>query len=263
LASSDQPNTQFLKVSRVQSIKTKILVFSLLATIIPSVAMGWFSYVQNRQFLSEKINQELKDVTSQASRELDLWLKERVYDIRVFSSSYVVSENLEMISRKNIPHIERIVALRRLKTYLKSVREKFVAYEELVLLCIGLCAYILSLTIVRPLIRLTQGADKVATGDLEVDVPARSRSEVGYLTQVFNHMVMRLREGREELAEANEAFDFIAERSVQIHGGIGTTREANIALFYRRAKTYESALGGTAHNFEKIADRIISEGLSM
>lgn len=64
-------------------------------------------------------------------------------------------------------------------------------------------------------------------------------------------------------AAANEAFDFIAERSVQIHGGIGTTREANIGLFYRRAKTYESALGGTAHNFEKIADKIISEGLSM
>jgi len=64
-------------------------------------------------------------------------------------------------------------------------------------------------------------------------------------------------------AAANETFDFIAERSVQIHGGIGTTREANIGLFYRRAKTYESALGGTAHNFEKIADKIISEGLSM
>ena len=74
-----------------------------------------------------------------------------------------------------------------------------------VLLLIGLCAYLLGLSIVRPLVRLTKGADKVAAGDLEVDLPVLSRSEVGYLTQVFNHMVARLRKGREQLAAANEA----------------------------------------------------------
>ncbi len=61
---------------------------------------------------------------------------------------------------------------------------------------------------------------------------------------------------------ANEAFDFIAERSVQIHGGIGTTREANIGLFYRRAKTYESLLGTSEYQYEKIADKILTEGFS-
>ena len=74
-----------------------------------------------------------------------------------------------------------------------------------VLLLIGLCAYLVGLSIVRPLDRLTKGADKVAAGDLEVDLPVLSRSEVGYLTQVFNHMVARLRKGREQLAAANEA----------------------------------------------------------
>ena len=64
-------------------------------------------------------------------------------------------------------------------------------------------------------------------------------------------------------AAANEAFDFIAERSVQIHGGIGTTREANIGLFYRRSKSYESIVGGTAYHLEKIADKIMAEGLSV
>jgi diguanylate cyclase (GGDEF)-like protein len=38
-----------------------------------------------------------------------------------------------------------------------------------------------------------------------VDVPLRTRSEIGYLTEVFNHMVARLRQGREELASANES----------------------------------------------------------
>jgi diguanylate cyclase (GGDEF)-like protein len=39
----------------------------------------------------------------------------------------------------------------------------------------------------------------VAAGDLAVDLPVVSGGEVGYLTEVFNNMVARLREGRQEL----------------------------------------------------------------
>jgi diguanylate cyclase (GGDEF)-like protein len=386
LISEGQAERQFLKVSRLNSIKTKIIAFAVLAAIVPSVSMWWVSYVQNRRFLSEKINQQLLDLTAQVSREIDLWLKERLYDVRVFSSSYVVSENLERLSLRASKGVGSGVALRRLMDYLGSVRGKFVAYEELalmdprgkivassaaqlsaiklpdnwldaarsgkpiigepylddtlqkavmvigepirgpqdlllgifvakinfrtissilriygqgetlelhlvtrqgllmatsqapqtqsanlsqaavrrlfarekvplryrgprgkavigtlkrvpqldwgivaekdaekaylqiirlrnltlllvtaVLLAIGLCAYFLGLAMVRPLKLLTGGASRVSSGDLEVDVPVRTRSEIGYLTEVFNHMVERLRQGRDELASANEA----------------------------------------------------------
>ena len=374
-----------------------MIVFALLATIIPAVTMGWLSYVQNRKFLNEKIKQELRVVTSQVSRELDLWLKDRLYDLRVFSSSYVVLENLEKMLRQGSGHIENEVAYRRLKDYLGSVREKIVDYQELMLLdlqgaavatssdkvttvklpeqwleraqankytigsaywdetllaavivivqpirtanerllgvlvaklnfrtiskilmkyaqgeigelylitkdgfllvssqsisakfletkllnsttqklfsqegepnaylgngnqpvvgtlkrmseigwgvvaekkrakayaqivrlrnltlalvvgllfLIGLAAYLLSLSLVRPLDRLTSGAGKVAGGDLEVDVPVSSRSEVGYLTEVFNDMVARLRQGREELAAINET---LRQKNFELH----------------------------------------------
>jgi diguanylate cyclase (GGDEF)-like protein len=72
------------------------------------------------------------------------------------------------------------------------------------LLGIGLIAYLLGLIIVRPLDRLTDGAAKVAAGDLEVGLPIYSRGEVGYMTEVFNNMVARLRQGREELAAINK-----------------------------------------------------------
>jgi len=388
---------QFLQVAPLKSIKTQIIVFALLATIIPSVTMGWLSYVQNRKFLNEKIKQELRVVTSQVSRELDLWLKDRLYDLRVFSSSYVVLENLEKVLREGSAHIENVVAHRRLRDYLESVRGKIVDYQELMLLdlqgapvatssdkvttvkiperwleraqankytigsayweetlqagviviaqpirtanerllgvmvaklnfrtiskvlvkyaqgeigelylitqdgfllessksisakfletkllnsttqklfsqegdpnaylsyhnqpvvgalkrmselgwgvvaekerakayaqivrlrnltlalvvglllIIGLTAYLLSLSLVRPLNRLTSGAGKVAAGDLEVDVPVGSRNEVGYLTEVFNDMVARLRQGREELAAINET---LREKNVELH----------------------------------------------
>ncbi len=51
----------------------------------------------------------------------------------------------------------------------------------------------------------------------------------------------------------NENYKFISERAVQIHGGVGTTREFDIGLFYRRAKAFEFALGDTYHHFEKVA----------
>jgi diguanylate cyclase (GGDEF)-like protein len=68
-----------------------------------------------------------------------------------------------------------------------------------VLVGIGLTAYLLALTIVQPLNRLTAAAARVAADDLEIDLPVVSRGEVGYLTAVFNRMVSRLRHGRDEL----------------------------------------------------------------
>ena len=82
------------------------------------------------------------------------------------------------------------------------------------LLFIGLGAYLLGLTLVRPLDRLTGGASKVAAGDLEVDLPVLSRSEVGYLTEVFNDMVARLRQGREELAAINKT---LRKKNKELH----------------------------------------------
>jgi diguanylate cyclase (GGDEF)-like protein len=371
----------------LHSIKSKITLFALLATLIPSLAIGWRSYVQNRRFLNQKITQELQKVTSQASREIGLWLKERLYDLKVFSSSYVVTENLARLQGPGAGGLEEERALRGLRDYLGSVRAKFTDYEELtvvtpdgrvvassaerpgtvampegwverakageatlgvphwdealrggvmvvsqpilgaderflgalaaklhlrgivdrlasdsgpdisgfylvtrhgdvvagtqppaaasmkamlpggvasrlfaqegaaldyssprgvevvgtlkgvsglglgvvaekerrlayaevyrlrrttiwlvggLLLGIGCFAYLLALSIVRPLDRLIGGAARVATGDLDVDLPLSSRGELGYMTQGFNHMVEQLRLGRKELDEANQ-----------------------------------------------------------
>lgn len=57
-------------------------------------------------------------------------------------------------------------------------------------------------------------------------------------------------------AQVNEQYKFITERGVQIHGGIGTTREFDIGLFYRRAKAFEYVLGDTPHHYERIAQAL-------
>jgi diguanylate cyclase (GGDEF)-like protein len=359
------------------------------------VTIGSLFYVYANRFLTEKVAEQLRDITGQNVREFDLWLKERLYEVRVFSSSYEVSENLDTISRVGPRSGAKTLALHRLNDYLRSVRGKVGDYEELVvvngktqtiatsanqvraltfppdwqtrakadtpimgpayrdpdlnkmvmlvavpiraqdrrllgllavklnfhtvaeildrstlaatgtayliapdgaviagsrrtssevidaghffnsanepdadsvlieyrdaegkdvigvlrrlsqldwavvaqigkdevyaqtvrirgltvaialglLLAIGLAAYILGLTIVRPLDRLTDGAAKVAGGDLGVKLPVTGRGEVGFLTEAFNEMVERLRHSQEQLATINRA---LSERNQEL-----------------------------------------------
>jgi diguanylate cyclase (GGDEF)-like protein len=114
-------NRRFL---RLDTVRSKILVFAILVTLIPTGLTAWISYSQNRKALEEKISQELLSASGQSAREMDVWLKERLYDLRVFASSYEVTENL-------VRGTERPSNRGRLNDYLNSVRERLTDYEEL------------------------------------------------------------------------------------------------------------------------------------
>jgi diguanylate cyclase (GGDEF)-like protein len=131
VTSWEQRAARVLRVLRLESIRGKILVFAVFATLIPSLATAWISYVQNQRALTEKIAENLQGASSQAAREVDLWLKERLYDLRVFASSYEVSENLERLARARGAAARPRPPLARLTDYLNSVRERFSDFEEL------------------------------------------------------------------------------------------------------------------------------------
>jgi diguanylate cyclase (GGDEF)-like protein len=384
LSNLEQSISKHSRTLHLDSIRSRILLFAVLATLVPSIATAWLAYTHLQQSLTDKVTQEVSGASKQSAHAVAQWLKDRVYDLRVFASSYVVTENLEEMGRSGsaAPRLQA-----RLNEYLASVRERFGDYVELMvvdpqgrvlatsgrqvrpvkmpphwtddlssenssfgdpyrdealgatlvvaavpihvpstrflgalvakislgsvdqifqqyapedsgriflittdtsagflgtivtgrgagtrlltrsfeqlagvdggiaryasfdgervlgslyrdpevrwgvvaetpatvafrqvtrlrrlmvllpaalLAGIGLIGYFLGLLIVRPVDRLAKGAAKVAAGNLEVDLPVISAGEVGYLTQVFNHMVVRLREGREALDAANE-----------------------------------------------------------
>ena len=130
----EQTTSKLLQVLRLETIRSKLLAFAVLASLIPSVSTGWLSYVQNKRALTEKSGQELQNAGSQAARELDLWIKERLYDLRVFASSYEVSENLARLPVSTGRPIRGGQSQERLADYLNSVRERFKDYEELLVL---------------------------------------------------------------------------------------------------------------------------------
>ena len=51
----EKASTAFFDSIGLRSIQSMIIVFALMATLIPSVTMGWLSYKNNRRVLDEKI----------------------------------------------------------------------------------------------------------------------------------------------------------------------------------------------------------------
>ena len=119
---------------RLDSIRTKMLMFAVLATLLPSLTTVWISYIENKRALQAKASEELLGLTAQAVREIDLWAKELRYDLRVFLSSYEVTENLEHIPVVNGEPSRAGIYFRRLSDYIHSVRDRFPDYSELLVL---------------------------------------------------------------------------------------------------------------------------------
>ncbi len=126
----------------VKSIKSKMLVFAVLSTLIPSVTLGLLSYFHNERIIKDKAAQELQSLAGFMGREIDLWLKERIHDIRVFSNSYVILESLLTLGsadgheRQPVKNLQEIRAASRqnVKVYLQTLQEKFNHYEQLCVL---------------------------------------------------------------------------------------------------------------------------------
>jgi diguanylate cyclase (GGDEF)-like protein len=119
--------TQYLRVPRLHSIRSRILALAVFSTVIPSAISLGVAYSQNRRARQEKITQELISESSQTARGMGAWLKERILDLRVFANSDEVANNLKRSSSNaNIGQ--------RLREYLRSLHEKFSDFDQLLVL---------------------------------------------------------------------------------------------------------------------------------
>jgi diguanylate cyclase (GGDEF)-like protein len=74
--------------------------------------------------------------------------------------------------------------------------------------------------LLRPILLLSEGAKRVAAGDLDIYLPVRGNDEIADLTRSFNDMAQRIREGRESLEKARDEL-------AHVNAGL---RDANRAL---------------------------------
>ena len=147
-----------------------MLLFAVLAALVPSLVTAWISYIQNESAVTERLERQLEGVAGQATREVELWRKDGAYNLKVFTSSYEVSENLDRVPRQA-----------RLTTYLTSLRERLP--ENAVLAVIDLQGHLVAASPARaatpPLPKdwLNEiRADRTAVGDPYLD--SRLRAQV-------------------------------------------------------------------------------------
>ena len=116
------------------SVRSRVAVFALAATILPSATLGWLSYQRNADMLAQKTAQELDAGASAAAREIDLWIKDRTEEMRIFGSSYLITENLERLAGLEKggdgAGLRRQVSS-RMRDYLASVTSRFPGFAGL------------------------------------------------------------------------------------------------------------------------------------
>jgi diguanylate cyclase (GGDEF)-like protein len=116
----------FLQFLRLESIRHRILAFAVLATLLPSIATAWISFSQQKHALTLRVAEDLETASQGAKAEVDHWTRDRVLDLRVFASSYEVSETLERGFRTG--------GASRLDDYLRSVGGKFAVFDAITVL---------------------------------------------------------------------------------------------------------------------------------
>jgi diguanylate cyclase (GGDEF)-like protein len=122
------------------SIRSRILIFSVLVTLVPSFGMGWLFYDMTKQATTEKTEQRLLESAGIVEREITRWFKERDHDLHVFASSFVIIDNLTGYlassgqEKQKKKENQAQSSLKKIATYLSLVKNQFSEYRKLAVL---------------------------------------------------------------------------------------------------------------------------------
>jgi diguanylate cyclase (GGDEF)-like protein len=126
---------KYLPFPRLESIRSRVLAFAVVAALLPSGVMLGISYSQNRRALENKITEDLLSESAQSARATGVWLKERLYDLRVFAGSDEVANTLDRpVNGARNSAIATSQAEGRLRDYLLSLHERFSDFDQLMVL---------------------------------------------------------------------------------------------------------------------------------
>lgn len=110
----------------INSIKNKILIFSLLATLIPSVGLGLLSFWHSETMIAENVMHQLRTLVEDTRRELEYWLKEQRDGARALADADAVINGLLDATGSRSSNAE--TGEQVLPQYLRLVQERLDAF---------------------------------------------------------------------------------------------------------------------------------------
>jgi len=87
-----------LRTLRLNSMSGKFLLFTVLATLFTTLAMALLLSGGNGRSVGDRVDLELRSVSSEVARAMGAWVDQHVFDLRLRASPYVVSDNLARAS---------------------------------------------------------------------------------------------------------------------------------------------------------------------
>src|ERR1700694_610082 len=121
-AAASGARTLLTSAAPYDSIRNRILAFAFVATLLPSGLTIWFAYGQARHWVGQKIKQDLVSESQQTARASGVWLREQLFDLRVFAASDVVANSMQRgVAAPN----------NRLRDYLVSLNARYSDYGRI------------------------------------------------------------------------------------------------------------------------------------
>ncbi len=112
-----------------RSIKSRILAFAVLATLVPSLGLGLLTYWRYQALVGGNVAVELRTLNNFARSELALWVAKHVDDLRALSNANTIQAGLS--SAPGATAGARPVGAREIEVFLRSVQENLDAMLEL------------------------------------------------------------------------------------------------------------------------------------
>ena len=151
-----------LHALRLDTMRARFVAFAVVVTLVSTLAMALMLYGGSRSALSDRAATELGGASSEAARQIGVWLDQRLYDLRLRASPYVVSDNLARATGRTGSQ-----AVGRLRDYLNSIRQNLIAHDGLAIIAAD--GQVLTSSGSRTNIRLTADRlNNLRTGDAQV-----------------------------------------------------------------------------------------------
>src|SRR5260221_12726223 len=115
-----------LRTLRLDTMRGKFVVFAVVATLFATLAMTMMLCGGSQRALGDRVALELRAISSDGARETSVWLDQRLYDLRLRASPYVVADNLARTTGRSAAQ-----SLVRLRDYPNSIRQNLSGHEGL------------------------------------------------------------------------------------------------------------------------------------
>jgi len=175
-------------------LRTKLVGLFVIVSVVPSIFM--FIVMIATGFASNIINK---------------WYSLRFEKAMHYTSS-IVRRNSGLINNaalnRKIEWLEHFYKEYSQIRFIKNPMETtylilFSIFTLIILFISSWVGFYLSKKLTKPIIDLVEGTKKVASGDLDINVPRGSDDEIGMLINSFNAMAFDLKKNKEEIEKAN------------------------------------------------------------